>query len=159
LDIWYAWINVSEAQTIFYALTSDEVNPPIKNFLGQHFQVENETEVFIGTTLLLIEVYNDANEDGIPQANFTSGESEIAYYSEINSSVRYETTPIRKILENDIPHYKWGFKYDKIDGFLQHADEAGHTGARVMIDYLGFNFDFYVVQNFSYSKQVSISEA
>jgi len=152
LDIWYAWINVSEAQTIFYALTSDEVNPPIKNFLGQHFQVENETEVFIGTTLLLIEVYNDANEDGIPQANFTSGESEIAYYLEVNSSLRYETTPIQKILENDIPHYKWGFKYDTIDGFLQHADEAGHTSARVMIDYLGFNFDFYVVQNFSYLK-------
>jgi hypothetical protein len=102
LDIWYAWINVSEAQTIFYALTSDEVNPPIKNFLSQHFQVENETEVFIGTTLLLIEVYNDADEDGIPQANFTSGEFEIAYYLEINSSVRYETTPIRKILENGI---------------------------------------------------------
>jgi hypothetical protein len=152
LDIWYAWSNVSKTQTLFYAFTSEEVNPPVKNFLGQHFQVENETEVFIGTVLLLIEVYNDTNDDGIPQANFTSGESEISYYLEVNSSVRYEPTPIQKILENEIPHYKWGFKYETIDAFLQHADEAGHTGAKVMLDHLTFNFDFYVVQNISYLK-------
>lgn len=152
LDVWYVWINISKTQVIYYALISDEVNPPIKNFLGQHFQVENETDVFIGNTLALIEVYNDTNEDGIPQANFTSGEYEIAYYLEVNSSVSYEITPIQKTIENEIPHYKWGFRYDTIDGFLQYPDQSGHTGARVMIDYLGFDYDFYVVENVSYIK-------
>jgi len=152
LDLWYVWINTSESQILYYVLTSEEVNPPIKNFLGQHFQVENGTEVFVGNTLVLIEVYNDTNGDGIPQADFTSGESEIAYYLEVNSSVGYEITPIQKIVTDEIPHYEWGFRYDTIDGFLQYANESEGTGAMVMIDYLGFNYDFYVEQNISYLK-------
>ena len=151
LDVWYAWINVSKTQIIYYAFVSDEVNPPVKNFLGQHFQIVNETDVFIGNTLALIEVYSDTNRDGIPQANFTSGESEIIYYLEVNSSISYEITPIQKVTEEEITHYKWGFKYNIIDGFLQYSDQ-GNTGARVMIEYLGFNYDFYLIDNASYMK-------
>jgi hypothetical protein len=151
LDVWYAWINVSETQVVYYAFISDEFNPPVKNFLGQHFQIENETDVFIGNTLVLIEVYNDTSMDGIPQANFTSGESEIIYYLEVNSSVSYEITPIQKVIEEETAHYKWGFRYNIIDGFLQYSDQ-GNTGARVMIEYLGFNYDFYIVENASYVK-------
>ena len=150
LDVWYAWINVSNTQVVYYAFVSDKVNPPVKNFLGQHFQVENETDVFIGNILALIEVYNDTNEDGIPQANFTSSESEIVYYLQVNSSVSYEVTPIQKVIEDGTAHYKWGFKYNTIDGFLQHPDEG--TGARVMIEHIGFDYDFYMVENTSYIK-------
>ena len=151
--IWYAWVNVSETQVIYYSLFSDEVNSPIINFLGQHFRIENDTEVFVGSTLTLIEVYNDTNGDGIPQANFTSGESEIIYYLLVNSSIGYEVTPIQKILESEIPHYTWGFKYDTIDGFLLYPEQQpGQAAAKVMIDYLGFNYDFYVVENVSYIK-------
>jgi len=152
--IWYAWVNVSETQVIYYSLFSDEVNSPIINFLGQHFQVENDTEVFVGNTLTLIEVYNDTNGDNIPQANFTSGESEIAYYLLVNSSIGYEITPIQKTLKGEIPHYTWGFKYNTIDGFLLYPEQQpGQGAARVIIDYLGFNYDFYVVQNVSYIKK------
>ena len=152
IDIWYAWVNVSDTQIIYYALFSNEVNSPIINFLGQHFQVENDTEVFVGNTLTLIEVYNDANEDGVPQANFTSGASEIVYYLLVNSSIGYETTPIQK--KGEIPHYTWGFKYDAIDGFLLYPEEEpGEVAAKVMIDHLGFNYDFYVVENVSFMKQ------
>lgn len=154
VDIWYTWVNVSDTQIIYYALFSKEVNSPIINFLGQHFQVENDTEVFVGNTLTLIEVYNDTSGDGIPQANFTSGETEIAYYLLVNSSIGYETTPIQKTLKDEIPHYTWGFKYDAIDGFLLYPEEEpGQGAARVMIDHLGFNYNFYVEQNVSYIKQ------
>jgi len=154
VDIWYAWVNVSDTQIICYALFSNEVNSPIINFLGQHFQVENDTEVFVGNTLTLIEVYNDTSGDGIPQANFTSGETEIAYYLLVNSSIGYETTPIQKTLKGEIPHYTWGFRYDAIDGFLLYPEEEpGEGAAKVMIDHLGFNYDFYVVENVSYVKQ------
>jgi len=150
VDMWYAWVNVSDTQVIYYALFSDEVNSPIMNFLGQHFQVENDTEVFVGNTLTLIEIYNDTNGDGIPQANFTSGETEISYYLLVNSSVGYEVTPIQKILEGEISHYKWGFKYFTIDGFLLYPEEQpGQGAAYVMIDHLGFNYDLYVVENVS----------
>jgi hypothetical protein len=154
VKIWYAWVNVSETQVIYYALFSNEVNSPIVNFLGQHFQVENDTEVFVGNTLTLIEVYNDTNGDGISQANFTSGESEIAYYLLVNSSIGYQPTPIQKILKDEIPHYTWGFKYETIDGFLLYPEQQpGQGAARVIIDYLGFNYDFYVVEDVSYIKK------
>ena len=153
-DIWYVWVNVSKTQVIYYSLFSKEVNSPIINFLGQHFQVENDTEVFIGSTMSLMEIYNDTNGDGIPQANFTSGETEIAYYLLVNSSIGYEFTPIQKVLDGEIPHYKWGFKYYAIDGFLLYPEQQpGHAAAKVMIDYLGFNYDFYVVGNVSYIKK------
>jgi len=123
------------------------------SFLGQRFQIENDTEVFVGNTLTLIEVYNDTSGDGIPQANFTSGESEIAYYLLVNSSINYEVTPIQKILEDGISHYTWGFKYQEIDGFLLYPKkQLGVAAARVMIDQLGFKYDFCVVENTSYVK-------
>jgi len=152
--IWYTWVNTSETQVICYALFSDTYNSPIMSFLGQHFKVENSTDVFVGTTLALIEVYNDTNGDGIPQANFTSGESEIIYHLGVNSSVNYQITPIQKVMEGEVSHYTWGFKHETIDGFLLYPEQyEGHTGAAfVTIDYLSFNYDFYVVQNVSYLK-------
>jgi hypothetical protein len=152
--IWYVWVNISNVQVIYYSLFSDQVNSPIINFLGQHFQVENDTEVFIGRTLSLIEIYNDTNGDDIPQANFTSGETEISYYLLVNSSIGYEFTPIQKVIDGTIPHYKWGFKYETIDGFLLYPEQQpGHPAARVMIDHIGFYYDFYVVGNVSYIKE------
>jgi hypothetical protein len=57
-------------------------------------------------------------------------------------------------LEGEIPHYTWGFKYETIDGFLLYpAQQPGEGAARVIIDHLGFNYDFYVVQNVSYIKK------
>jgi hypothetical protein len=151
--VWYAWINVSETKIIQYSLFSNEYNSPIMSFLGQRFQIENDTEVFVGNTLTLIEVYNDTSRDGIPLANFTSSESEIAYYLLVNSSINYEVTPIQKILEDGISHYTWGFKYQEIDGFLLYPEkQLGVAAARVMIDQLGFNYDFCVVENTSYVK-------
>ncbi len=146
-SIWYAWINTTDTQIIYYSLFSDQVNSPIINFLGQHFQLQDGTDVIVGNTLALIEVYNDTNGDGIPQANFTSGISEIEYYLLVNSSISYEITPIQKIMEGELAHYKWGFKYEGIDGFLFYPEEQGNVAAFVMIDHLGFTYDFYVVDN------------
>jgi hypothetical protein len=101
-----------------------------------------------------MEVYNDTSGDGIPQANFTFGETEIKYYLLVNSSISYEITPIQKILDNEIPHYKWGFKYGTIDGFLLYPEQQpGQGAARVMIDHLGFDYDFYVIENVFYIKE------
>jgi hypothetical protein len=151
--IWYAWINVSDTQIIHYSLFSNEYNSPIMSFLGQRFQIEDGTEVFVGNTLTLIEVYNDTSGDGIPQANSVSGESEIIYYLLVNSSINYQVTSIQKILENGIWHYRWSFRYQEIDGFLLYPEnQPGVGAAMVMIDHLGFNYDFYVVEDTPYVK-------
>ena len=152
--LWYTWVNTSDTQVISYALFSDAYNSPIISFVGQHFTVENDTDVFVGSTLALIEVYNDTNGDGVPQANFTSGESEILYHLGVNSSVDYQITPIQKVVEGSVAHYRWGFRHETIDGFLLYPDQhTGHVGAAfVTIDYLGFSYDFSVVENVSYLK-------
>src|SRR4030042_4758830 len=149
-DIWYDWVNASGTQIICYILYSHAVNSPIINFLGQHFQVGNGTEVFVGSTMALLEVYTDTNGDGIPQANFTSGVSEIKYYLLMNSSVSYQIGFINKTLEDGVAHYRWSFEYTTIDGFLLYPEQQpGHGAARVIIDHLGFMYDFYVDQNVS----------
>jgi hypothetical protein len=149
-DIWYDWVNASGTQIIYYVLYSNIVNSPIVNFLGQNFHVGNDTGVFVGSTMALLEVYNDTNSDGIPQANFTSGVSEIKYYLLMNSSVSYQIGFISKTLEGGVPHYEWSFKYIMIDGFLLYPEQQpGHAAAKVMIDHLGFKYDFYIDQNVS----------
>lgn len=151
--IWYTWINTSTTQVISYALFSDQVNSPILNLLGQHFQLSDGTEVFVANTLSLMELYNDTSGDGLPQANFTSGDSEIAYYLLANSSLSYEVTPVHKVVKEGLPHYEWGFRYEGVDAALLCPEEQpGNAAAMGMIDYIGFSYDLYVVGNVSYMK-------
>jgi hypothetical protein len=86
LPFWYDWINVSGTEIIFLAYQSHVVNPPIITFLGQHYHAENETEVFIGNTLTSMEVYNDTNGNGLPDADYSKSSSEILYFFDVNSS-------------------------------------------------------------------------
>lgn len=149
-DIWYDWVNTSKTQIIYYVLYSNTVNSPIINFLGQHFQVENGTEVFVGSTMAMIEVYTDTNGDGIPQANFTSGVTEIQYYLLMNSSASYHITNIQKTQTGEISHYLWGFEYETIDAFLLYPEQQpGHAAAKVIIDHVGLGYDFSVENNVS----------
>ena len=77
LLVWYNWINVSGTQVVYYAIytTPNYTYPvPIANLVGQHFRMEDGTQVFIASALSELEVYRDLNGDGIPQADFTSGE-------------------------------------------------------------------------------------
>jgi len=151
VKFWYVWINTSGTQVIYYAMVSDVYNPPIINFFGQHFQTANGTDVFVGSTKALLEVYDDENGDGIPQADFTTGQSEILYHLIVNSSVSYDTTPLEKTVEGGVPHYRWGITYKTIDGFLFKADQTGFA-FKVNIDHLRFEYDFYIMENKSYTK-------
>ncbi|HEX9261197.1 MAG TPA: NosD domain-containing protein, partial [Candidatus Bathyarchaeia archaeon] len=151
VKFWYVWINTSGTQVIYYAMLSDVYNPPIINFFGQHFKTADGTDVFVGSTKALLEVYDDKNGDGIPQADFTIGQSEILYHLIVNSSVSYETKPLEKTVEDGVPHYRWGITYKTIDGFLFKADQTGFA-FKVNIDYLRFEYDFYITGNESYTK-------
>lgn len=151
LTLWYAWINTSGAQTIFLAYQSYVLNPPVITFLGQHYFADNGTEVFVGNTLEAMELYNDTNGNVLPDANYTSGESEILYHFFVNSSASFEIKPINKTVIDGLPHYRWGIRYRTIDGFLNSADDQ-FTSAMVMVDYMDFSYDFYVHENATYLK-------
>lgn len=150
LSLWYAWVNTSGTQIIYLAYQSYILNPPVVTFLGQHFYVENDTEIFVGNTLSAMEVYNDTNENGVPDADFIMESSEIVYYFVVNSSESFVITPIEKSMINDLPHYIWGIRYETIDGFLLFENES--PAARVMISYMEFSYDFYIQNNVSYLK-------
>jgi hypothetical protein len=128
--------------------------------LGQHYYAQNGTEVFVGNTLGDMEVYNDTSGNGLPDANYTSGQNEILYDFEVNSSASTEIQPITKTTIQGLPHYRWGITYRTIDGFFIFPNgelvyfDGGLTNvrARVMIDYMNFSYDYYVQGNVAYLK-------
>ena len=149
--IWYAWVNASGSQVIFLAFQSSVTAAPVITFLGQHYHAQNGTEVFVGNTLGAMEMYNDTNGNGLPYANYTSGQSEILYDFSVNSSARTEIQPINKTTIKGLPHYQWGITYRTIDGFLTYP-VSDSTRAWVMIDYMNFSYDYYIQGNVSYLK-------
>ena len=95
----YNWVNVSGTQVVNYVLYTNSDYPyptPVVSLVGQFFQLADGTKVSVVSALDKMELYKDANGDGIPQANFTSGESEILYYAYVNMSDSYNTEPYRK---------------------------------------------------------------
>jgi len=155
-ELWYDWVNINGTQVVFFAYYSKAVNSPVITFLGQHYKADNETEVFMANTLMLLEVYNDTNGNGIP--DFTGAHTELLYNFIMNSSVGFLVTPIQKLLVDDVAHYTWGIKYVSIDGFLLYPEDrvidniTTNTGARAIISHIGFSYDYYIQGNVSYLK-------
>jgi hypothetical protein len=158
--IWYAWVNSSGSQVIFLAFQSSVTNAPVITFLGEHYYAQNGTEVFVGNTLGAMEVYNDTNGNGLPDANYTSGQNEILYDFIVNSSASTEIQPINRTTIQGVPHYQWGITYRTIDGFLiftngtlmNYDGTLTNVRARAMINYMNFSYDYYVQGNVSYLK-------
>jgi hypothetical protein len=150
--IWYDWVNVSGTQVMNYVLYTNSDYPyptPIANLVGQHFQLTDGTEVFVVSALDKMEVYRDQNGDGIPQANFTSGDSEILYYMYVNMSDSYSMVPIQKTMEGDVPHYQWGFTYVNVYAYLQNATVRYGVVAKLIFDHITLSYDFSLNDNVS----------
>jgi hypothetical protein len=150
--VWYNWINVSNTQVLYYAAytTPDYPFPvPIANIVGQHFSLEDGTQVFIASALSELEVYRDLNGDGIPQANAGSNENEVLYYIYSNMSQGYSMTPIQKTTIDSVPHYQWSFTYQNAYAYLQNANARVGVIARMFFEHLTLNYDFSVDGNVS----------
>ena len=152
LLIWYDWVNVSGTQVINYAIyTTPEYNypVPIANLLGQHFRMADGTQVFIASALSELEVYHSLNSNGSSQANDTSGDREILYYIYTNMSDSYSMTLIQKIIEDQIPHYRWSFTYENVYGYLQNATARVGVVASLVFSHITLSYDFSVSGNVS----------
>ena len=157
--IWYDWVNASGSQVVFLAFQSPVTTVPVMAFVGQHYYDQNGTEVFVGSTLGDMEVYNDTNGNGLPDANYTSGQSEILYDFIVNSSQITEIQPIDRTTIQGLPHYRWGITYRTIDGSFIYPNgtvdvDGTNTNVRAsaMIDYMNFSYDYYIQGNVSYLK-------
>lgn|GEM_PF-1069774 len=158
VDVWYTWINSSGTQVAFFTYYSTIYNSPIMAFLGQHYTTADGLEVFMGNTLLLMEAYRDANGNGVPDMDLTSGTGEIEYFLLVNSSLHFTPIPLEKRIVGGAPHYSWGIRHEGIDGFLLYPKDrivngfSTNLGAKVYIDHLAFTYDYYVQENVSYIK-------
>jgi hypothetical protein len=150
LVVWYVWINTSGVQIIYLACLSYVNPPPIITFFGEHYWTENGTEMFVGNTLTAMEVYNDTNGNGLPDVNAGNGTSELLYNYGVNCSQSFVMTPLEKTVVDGVAHYRWGLRYDTVDGFLLNESQA--ACARVKLEYFDSSFDFYVQDNVSYLK-------
>jgi len=148
--VWYVWVNTSGVQMIYLACLSYIYPSPTITFFGEHYTTQDGTEMFVGNTLTAMEVYNDTNGNGLPDAGTDGGQNELLYNYCINSSLSFQTTPLQKTEIGGVYHYKWGLRYDTVDGFLLTGNES--TAARVILDHIGSSFDFYVQDNVSYLK-------
>lgn len=152
-DLWYTWINTMGTQMIFIALHEREFNSPVFAFFGQYYNTTANSRLFVGNALSLMEIYNDTNRNGILDANYTAGISEVKYYLALNSSKTVHTASIQKLVSNDVTHYKWGVEYKDVDGFILylHPDEYGYgwsqIAAIVFIEHVGLFFDYSLEQN------------
>ena len=152
LLIWYNWIDVSGTQVIYYSIYTPpnySYPVPIANLVGQHFLLADGTQVFIASALSELEVYRDLNGDGIPQADFTSGQSEILYYMYTNMSDSFSMTPVQKVMQGSIPHYQWSFTYENVHGYLQNATARLGVAASLIFSHLRLRYDFSVNGNVS----------
>jgi hypothetical protein len=152
LRVWYDWVNISDTQVINYVAYTDSDYPypvPIMNLVGQHFQLADGTEVFVASALSKFEVYRDLNGDGIPQANFTSGNSEILYHMYMNMSDGYSLIPIQKTMQDLVPHYLWGFTYENAYAYLQNSTVRYGVVAKLIFDHITVSYDFSMNGNVS----------
>jgi hypothetical protein len=99
-----------------------------------------------------LEVYRDLNGDGIPQADFTSGETEILYFMYTNMSDSYSMTPVQKVTQDSISHYRWSFTYENAHGYLQNATARIGVVASLIFSHITLSYDFSVNGNVSYLK-------
>ena len=152
LLLWYNWIDVSGTQVVYYAIytTPDYNYPvPIANLVGQHFRLADGTQVFIASALSELEVYRDLNGDGIPQADFNTGDSEILYNMYTNMSESFSMTPIQKVMQDSVPHYQWSFTYENVQGYLQNAAARIGVAAALILSHITLSYDFSVNGNVS----------
>jgi len=154
VNLWYTWINSSGTQVAFFTYYSDVYNSPIQTFLGQHYMADNDTEVFIGNTLLLIEAYSGTHENSVPDTDL----DEIKYFLLANSSETFTPMSVQKMDVENVSHYTWGISYGWVDGFLLYPEDRVTNGvstnlaARANITDLAFTYDYYIQGNVSYLK-------
>jgi hypothetical protein len=152
LLIWYDWVDVYGTQVINYAIytTPDYSYPvPIANLVGQHFLLTDGTQVFVASALSELEVYRDLNGDGVPQADFTSGDSEILYFMYTNMSDSYSMSPIQKVIQDSVPHYQWSFTYENAHAYLQNTTARVGIVASLIFSHITLSYDFSVNGNVS----------
>ncbi|MHA2406394.1 MAG: CBM96 family carbohydrate-binding protein, partial [Candidatus Hermodarchaeia archaeon] len=156
--LWFTWINTSGVQLIYITAIYPEYNHYFPSFhlIGQHYFADDGVELFIGNMLLVLEVFDDENQNGLLDADFDSGNFETLYYLDLNISDVFTPTPVQKTIVNETPHYTWGLRYENVWGFLKFPGgpqpPLGDTAGILWLEYLETSYDYSLQGNTTYLK-------
>lgn len=156
--LWYTWIDTGLTHLIFFVAANPESNQcyPLVSFVGQHFYARDGTELVVGHAVLVYELFNDTNRNGVLDANFCNGSVETAYYLALNMSTGFVPTPVHRIQNAETTRYLWGVRYTQVMGFLLYTNGSaaigGDSAALVELDFLETGYEYYLLGNESYLK-------
>src|SRR5260370_38181133 len=108
---WYTWISINGTHTIFLAEHSAQYPSPVSAFIGESYNTSSNSRVFVANAIMAIEVYNDTNGNGILDANYGTGQTELLYTIVMNASQTFQPNPVTKTSVNGVSHYRWGVTY------------------------------------------------
>jgi hypothetical protein len=157
---WYTWININGTHTIFLAEHSTLIPSPVSAFVGESYNTSTNSRVFIANAIMAIEVYNDTDGNGILDANYATGQTELLYTIVMNASQTFQTTPVTKTSINGDPHYRWGVTYGAIQailvknatGVLGTPYGGGAAAAYLNIDHFTLSYDYSLAGNETFLK-------
>lgn len=146
--LWFTWVNTSGVQLIYIAAIYPEYDHYFPSFhlIGQHYTADDGVELFIGNMLLVLEIFDDENQNGILDADFNLGIFETSYYLDLNISDVFTPTPVQKFVINGVPHYNWSLRYENVWGFLKFPSGPdpiyGDTAGIIWLEYLETSYDY-----------------
>ena len=157
---WYTWVNVNGTHTIFLALHSTQYPSPVSAFVGESYNTSTNSRVFVANAIMAIEIYNDTDGNGILDANYATGQTELLYTIVMNASQTFSPTPVTKTNINGVPHYRWGVTYGTIQailvknatGVLGTPYGGGAAASYLNIDHFTFSYDYSIAGNASFLK-------
>lgn len=157
---WYTWININGTHTIFLALHSTQYPSPVSAFVGQSYNTSTSSRVFVANALMAMEVYNDTDGNGMLDANYATGQTELLYTIIMNASQTFQPTTVSKTSISGVPHYRWGVTYGSIQAILVKNTTGvvgspyggGAAASYANIDHFTLSYDYSIVGNATFLK-------
>src|SRR6266516_2014246 len=157
---WYTWININGTHTIFLALHSTQYPSPVSAFVGESYNTSTNARVFVANAIMAIEVYNDTDGNGILDANYATGQTELLWTIMMNASQTFSPTPVTKSSINNVPHYRWGVTYGSVQaillknapGVVGSPYSGGLAASYLNIDHFTLAYDYSIVGNATFLK-------
>ncbi len=143
----YAWFNTTLLDGLLFNYKMPNGLPsviqPIQLF---HLKMKNNSEVFVANSLIAIEIYNDANQNNILDADYTSGKTELMYLLYPNASINYALEGPEKHGDNC---FTWGVRYNQpqIVGNSDPVYSSENTLLEIIFDYIEFRYNYTFIES------------
>ncbi len=157
ISLWYTWIDTGLSEVIYIAHADSEIDffCPSLSFVVQHYYAPDGSELLVGHSTLMYELYNDTNGNGFVDADYDLGVTEVEYYYALNFSESIVPQPVTIDDSGGIRTYRWGVRYVGVTGFLIHPLQrvgGEYEGAILTAEFLEHSYEYSLIGNTSQLK-------